>query len=70
MSHTTQLVKETLKNSLEIMVSEIRKNQDTETNWNNSKVKIMELGMTEAGAITMMRAVMSLVNGKLHPCFK
>ena len=66
-----KLAKETLNTALLIMVNNVKVYGSTEDCWNQSKKQIMEeVGTTEKGALMFMRAVMSLVNGELHPAFK
>ena len=68
---TNDLVKESMEQSLIIMVKNLYRCPSNEEAWNKSKAMIMsEVGMTEKGAVMMMRAVMSIVNNELHPMFQ
>ena len=68
---TNDLVKESMEQSLIIMVKNLYRCPSNEEAWNKSKTMIMsEIGMTEKGAVMMMRAVMSIVNNELHPMFQ
>ena len=70
-AETEREVKSTLESTMGIMVCNVRQFGSTDECWDKCKAQIIEKhGLTEKGAVMMMRATMSMITGELHPMFK
>jgi hypothetical protein len=63
-----QITKEIVKDVICIMTGTVRKEGANDESWKSIGQEIMDkYEMTEKGALMIMRAAMSIVNGEIHP---